>query len=72
MIHPTVFQSTAWSAIANHLTSELARLRLANDTPRDLVETNLIRGEIRAVKSLLALANPEAPIQASNLDPYDT
>ncbi len=72
MIHPTVFQSNAWSAIAAHLYTELERLRLANDSPRDPVETTLIRGEIRFVKSLLALASPEKPIEASNHDPYDT
>ena len=43
-----------WIRIEQHLVARLARLRARNDNALTLEETNYTRGEIRAVKNLLA------------------
>lgn len=50
------YTSLAWAQVAEYLTSELARLRAANDAVGlSEAQTNALRGEIRLCKKLLAL-----------------
>ncbi len=57
------FQGETWDRLRQHLETELAKLRAANDNETlDAVQTALLRGEIRRVKNLLALpARPGKP-----------
>lgn len=49
------FASPVWGAIAAYANDQIEKLRLKNEADLDLVETSLVRGEIRAFKKLLAL-----------------
>jgi hypothetical protein len=47
--------SSTWRLIAFHLDDRLKTLRERNDTPLDPIATATVRGEIKAIKELLAL-----------------
>ncbi len=57
MIPNHVFQTEAWRHIADHLRSELSRLREENDEHMPDDQTAAKRGEITALKRLLAEAD---------------
>jgi hypothetical protein len=53
-------QSPVWLALHAHYTKRLAELRAQNDTMKPAEETAFLRGQISAVKVLLAL-NEDRP-----------
>lgn len=53
------FRSETWKRFTKALRKELERLRELNDAQRDVVGTAATRGQIAAVKQILALA-PQA------------
>lgn len=55
--------SSAWSKVELHLTNRLDELRRANDSSELTAEqTAAIRGEIRAVKSLMTIGKERPQI----------
>lgn len=50
--------SALWMKLKEHLTQEIDRLRRKNDGELDEVTTSSIRGEIRALKKLVAAEEP--------------
>lgn len=51
--------STTWLRLKKHLESELAIARLKNDDEKlDPIQTAMIRGRIKTLKSILALETP--------------
>lgn len=56
MLAPRDFNTETWARLREHLESELAKLRARNDDELlDAVKTAALRGEIRRIKTLLAL-----------------
>jgi hypothetical protein len=51
--------SGTWVFIRNHAEKEIARLRERNDARLDAAQTAELRGEIKALKALLALPNTQ-------------
>jgi hypothetical protein len=49
--------SPLWQRLSAYLTDELQSLRERNDNVQDIRDTTLLRGELRAVKRILALAD---------------
>jgi hypothetical protein len=49
--------SPVWARLKGHMQDRLATMRLRNDNPQTEAETAVLRGEIRCLKSLLALDN---------------
>ncbi len=47
--------SKTWHSVTAWLNHEIGRLREQNDSNKDIVETSVIRGEIKAFKKLLSL-----------------
>jgi hypothetical protein len=56
--------SALWVKLAEHLEARLDLLRAKNDNPIPAEETSRLRGQIREVKSLLALGQPETTVDA--------
>lgn len=50
--------SHCWRQLKEHMEAKLNRLRLKNDNDLDPVATAQVRGQIKAILNLLALANP--------------
>lgn len=59
--------STTWRAIRTYLNERLAKCREKNDKQLDADETARLRGEIAAIKDLLAL--PARPARVAKDDP---
>lgn len=55
------FASVTWQRLRLHMESRLHVLRLRNDADLPPDETAQIRGQIRALKTLLALEDPAKP-----------
>ena len=55
MLERNDFQSGLWLRLKDHLRAEIDTLRRKNDGDHDPVATAAIRGEIKALKKLLAL-----------------
>lgn len=53
--------SLTWLRLKKHFEARLAYLRMQNDGDLDPIATARVRGEIRAVKSSLALGNSPDP-----------
>lgn len=53
--------SETWIRLHKHYTDRLERLRTQNDADQSPEKTAMLRGQIREVKALLALANPPVP-----------
>lgn len=68
-------QTDVWRRLTKTLSDELQRLRELNDHPKGEVETASIRGQIKAVKELLALqvsaGDKGAPTNASVFQPVE-
>ena len=56
-------QSDTWRDIEKWANSEIAKLRELNDSDMDTTETANIRGGIKKLKDLLALAKKPAQIE---------
>lgn len=73
LLTPDDFRSATWRRLTQALQKQLERLRELNDEPfRDAVATAGLRGEIKAVKQILALglepsasegAQPAMPVE---------
>lgn len=68
MIGPDTFllsiedrSSPVWAKIKGHLEHRLQKARERNDKPLGLEDTAQVRGEITALKGLLALGTKELP-----------
>lgn len=55
-----------WFKIKGHLEQRLERVRGLNDAPRPEAETAALRGEIKALKGLLALGKELPPIETAD------
>lgn len=60
--------SHCWLALAKHMEARLAKLRIKNDSDLDSVATAHVRGQIKALLNVLALANP-APALVADAEP---
>ena len=58
---PHEIQGSTWLKIAENLTEQLEILRKKNDGDLNEIETARLRGEIRAIKNLLAAGTPPRP-----------
>lgn len=57
-LRPEDFRTESWKRLTKHLQERLQELRESNDMPSlDAEKTALIRGQIKAVKEILDLAN---------------
>lgn len=56
--------SFTWIKLKKHFEDRLQELRARNDGNLDAIQTASLRGEIRAVKSSLALANRDPAMEA--------
>lgn len=62
--------SATWLYVTNHAQAELQRLRVKNDSMSlDLAQTAELRGQIKAMKKLLALGKPKADNKGPLSDP---
>lgn len=62
--------SSTWHAVATWAQDEIERLRKRNDSLNNAPdETAALRGEIRALKRLLTLTQPEQVVPPSQADP---
>ena len=59
-LRPDDFRTGVWERLTKTLNAELERLRELNDVRKDEISTAEIRGQIKAVKELLALAKASA------------
>lgn len=57
-----------WRRLMGHMETSLHALRVRNDAAQDEKETARIRGEIHAIKTMMALDKP-APLVEKNLPP---
>jgi len=60
--------SQLWMRLAEHYTKRLAELRARNDNDLTEADTAKLRGRIREVQILLALANPAPAIVADDIE----
>lgn len=60
-------QSQAWKKTRAYAESQIRQLRIRNEADLDLVATAQVRGQIKAMKSLLAWGTPD-PAQVANDD----
>ena len=58
--------SLTWLRLKKHFESRLAYLRMQNDGDLDPIATARLRGEIRAVKSSLALGGTSDPVMEAD------
>jgi len=72
MIAPKQFELTnedlrtsLWLKLKEHLETQLQSARKKNDAVQNIDATNILRGEIRSIKRILALNEPK--ISVSNL-----
>lgn len=56
-----------WSTLSKHLEEQIQELRERNDGDHDPIRTAWLRGQIEALKGILALANP--PARGEGVDP---
>ncbi len=56
--------SVVWAKLSKHIESKIARLRVRNDANIGPDDTAMIRGEIKGLKNLLALAQPDPAVVA--------
>ena len=56
-------QSGQWQRIKLHLESELAKLRIKNDSQWDELKTAFLRGHIECLKRIIALGQPDERIE---------
>lgn len=64
-LDPSDLQSHAWHKLRLHMEARLATLRLKNDNQAlDATATAALRGEIKAYRNFLALANPSPEVVA--------
>jgi hypothetical protein len=63
-------ESALWERLSAYLLADLTHLRERNDAVLDIRDTTLLRGEIRAVKRILALAD-EAGQESRQIESED-
>lgn len=54
--------SATWMRISGYISKELDELQSRNEQPIDEIQTATIRGEIKALRALLALGAPDVDI----------
>lgn len=59
-------QSIAWIKLQRHFEARLQELRARNDGNLDAIQTASLRGEIRNLKSSLALGNRDQAMQEAD------
>ena len=62
------FHSITWKRLSQHLDERIEELRKLNDGPHDPVQTALIRGGIKELKKILALADDASAREAVSPD----
>jgi hypothetical protein len=62
-------QSTVWQKVREEIELQIATLRQRNEGDLDLNETNRVRGQIRALRNLLAQA--EGQFEPVTAEPDD-
>lgn len=61
MLKPEDFLTPTWKRLTQHLEERIAYWRQENDSPfHDQTKTTLMRGQIKAVKEILALQTSSA------------
>ena len=60
-LSPGERDSALWQTFTAYLAERLERTRFKNDQPQSETETGLLRGEIRCLRSLLALGGDRPP-----------
>lgn len=68
MTQPIDFNTSTWKQVSEWAAGEISRLRTKNDGDLDELQTASVRGEIKALKRLLALPDFQAAL-AVNADP---
>jgi hypothetical protein len=63
--------SDTWRFVQEHANAELARLRERNDGDLDPTQTAMLRGQIKALKKLLALGAPKADKRRLSVEEED-
>jgi len=61
--------STAWAKLHSYIDSRISALRIKNDAELDELATARLRGQIVALKNLLALGNPDQAMVADDDGP---
>ena len=72
VIPRSILTSDAWSAVKAHLASEILALRERNDSKLQAEDTAHIRGQLHALKDLLALSDQPPEKQAQEPPMYDS
>ena len=62
------FHSQTWKRLSQHVDERIDELRKLNDGPHDPVQTALIRGGIKELKKILALAEDVSAREAVSPD----
>lgn len=63
--------SPEWLTVERYINERIAELHLRLENPMDLSETSLIRGQIRALRDLIASAQPTPALDAEeDTHPY--
>lgn len=66
ILTPAEVANPVWIKLERYLRRRLEVARERNDTPMDAELTAMVRGEIKALKGLLALGRPLPPIPAGD------
>ena len=61
-IHSGDAQTHTWAKLKKHIGAEIEKLRARNDSDLDPIKTAALRGEIKALKNLLALETDQATV----------
>lgn len=60
--------SETWFYVKRYAESEIARLRERNDGALDEIATATLRGQVKALKRMIALGNPKADKRRLSVD----
>jgi hypothetical protein len=63
--------SDTWRFVQDHANAQIARLREKNDSDLDPTQTAALRGQIKALKKLLALDKPKADKRRLSVEEED-
>lgn len=65
LLTPSEVNTPVWHKLERYLRRRLEAARERNDGPLTADETAAVRGEIKALKGLLALGRPLLPVESS-------
>lgn len=65
-LSPSDIQSSLWMRMKEHYEARLKSLREKNDGRLDVETTARVRGRIATCKEILALGDPQAPVESDD------